>query len=592
MSDRLGAWLLGRPNGYTTLRASLARGDLLNTLEDALYRGQIERRQFLRLALAAGASLATAQSIAQEGGDAAITQLYNARNLQPEYDYIVVGSGSGGSVVAGRLAAETDARVLVIEAGGTDQENPVLNPGLWLTNIRSERDWGHAAAPSPKVNNRSLILPMGKVVGGGSSVNASVWARGHKNDFDLWAAETGDPGWSYARVLEIYKRIEDWQGAPDPVRRGKGGRLWVAPAQNPNPIAQAMLAAAASMGIPKFDDQNGVMMEGAGGAAIANLRIRDGRRRNLPADYLYQALKRPDMTLLTGAEVQTLKMEGKRVKGVTFVRDGKVQTVRAARRVVLCAGAINTPKILMLSGIGDEAELKRHGIKVAVKLPGVGRNFQDHVLVASCIWEYNNPLPPANNAAEATFFWKSDASLPTPDLQPFQIEVPYASEVTGPQFKPPAGAWSIAPGLVRPKSRGRVTLASADPQDIAKVDGAFLSHPDDVKALLRGIEICREIGNSSQMKDFVKREVMPGKLSGEDMANFLRNAAGTYFHESCTCKMGRDEMSVVDGKLSVRGVEGLSIADASVMPQVSTGNTMAPTVIIGERMADVLMKRV
>ena len=466
----------------------------------------------------------------------------------------------------------------------------MLNPGLWPTNIRSERDWGHSAAPGAAVNNRALILPMGKVVGGGSSVNVMVWSRGHKNDFDAWAAETGDAGWSYARVLEIYKRIEDWQGTPDPARRGKGGRLWVTPPQNPNPIAPAMLDAAASVGIPKFADQNGAMMEGAGGAALANLRIRDGRRRNIPSDYLYQALKRRNITLLTGAEVQSLQMDGNRVKGVSFVRNGQVHTVAAARRVVLSAGAINTPKILMLSGIGDEAELKRHGIKTVAKLPGVGRNFQDHVLVAGCVWEYNKALPPANSAAEATFFWKSDASLPGPDLQPFQIEVPYASEVTGPQFNAPAGCWSIAPGLVRPKSRGRVSLASSNPSAMAQIDGAFLSHPDDVKALLRGIELCREIGNSAAMKEFVKREVMPGPLPRQDMTSFLRNAAGTYFHQSCTCKMGRDDMAVVDGRLSVRGVEGLSIADASVMPTVSTGNTMAPTVIIGERMADILLK--
>ena len=566
----------------------LSRGDLLNDLEGALYRGQLDRRQFLRLALASGVSLATAQSMAQDGGEAAITQLYNARNLQAEYDYIVIGSGSGGSVVAGRLAAETDARILVLEAGGTDQVPAVINPGMWPSNIRSERDWGHSSSPSPAVNNRSLILPMGKVVGGGSSVNATVWARGHKNDYEFWAAETGDSGWSYARVLDIYRRIEDWQGVPDASRRGKGGRLWIEPARNPNPVAHAMLDGAASVGIPKFPDQNGALMEGAGGVAIANLRIRNGRRRNLPSDYLYQALKRPNLTLMTGAEVQSLVLDGSRVKGVVFTKDGVVRRVSVARRVVLCAGAINTPKILMLSGIGDEAELNRHDIKVAVKSPGVGRNFQDHVLVAGCIWEYKTPLPPANNAAEATFFWKSDASLDTPDLQPFQIEVPYASEITGPQFNPPAGAWSIGPGLVRPKSRGRVTLASSTPSDMAKVDGAFLSHAEDVKALLRGIELCREIGNSAAMKDFVKREVMPGRLSEEELKNFLRNAAGTYFHESCTCKMGRDEMSVVDGSLSVRGVEGLSIADASVMPRVSTGNTMAPTVIIGERMADIL----
>ncbi|MFW7348415.1 MAG: GMC family oxidoreductase [Pigmentiphaga sp.] len=568
---------------------ALAQGDRINTLEAALYHGQLGRRHFLQLAMASGMGLSAASAVAQQGTEAAAQQQANARQLQPEYDIIVIGSGSGGAVVAGRLATESNARVLLLEAGGTDQVPAVLEPAQWPTNIASERDWGYKATPSPSVNQRALLLPMGKVLGGGSSINATVWARGHRSDFDFWAAETGDDAWRYERVLDIYRRIEDWQGVPDAARRGKGGRLWVEPARNPNPVAPAMVAAAASLGIPRFEDQNGAMMEGDGGVAIANLRIRDGRRRNLPMDYLYPAMARPNLTLLLDAEVQQLVLEGNRVKGVRFVREGRVHTVRAAQRVVLCAGAINTPKILMLSGIGDEAELKRHGIPVAAKLPGVGQNFQDHVLVAGCVWEYKTPLPPANNLAEATFFWKSDSSLPSPDLQPFQIEVPYASEVTGAQYKPPAGAWSIAPGLVRPKSRGRVTLASANPADKAVVDGGFLRHPDDVKALLRGIELCREIGNSAAMKDFVKREVMPGPRSPRDMADFLRNAAGTYFHESCTCRMGRDEMAVVDGRLSVRGVEGLSIADASVMPNVSTGNTMAPTVIIGERMADLLI---
>ncbi len=491
-------------------------------------------------------------------------------------------------MVAGRLA-ETGAEVLILEAGGSDQLDAVQVPAMWPTNIRSERDWGHSADPSDHVNGRSLILPMGKTVGGGSSINATVWARGHKGDFDLWAAETGDDAWSYENVLKIYRRIENWQGKKDPARRGEGGRLWIEPAKDPIAIAPAMLKAAESLGIPAFEDMNGEMMEGNGGAAIANLRIKDGRRRNLPSDYLYGVLAKPNVTLLTGAEVTTLVMEGTTAKGVNFVKDGQAQSVLAEKRVVLSAGAINTPKMLMLSGIGDPEELSRHGINTVVASKGVGRNFQDHVLVAGCIWEYKEPIAPKNNLAEATFFWKSDSSLDRPDLQPFQIEVPYASEVTGTQFDVVPGAWSIAPGLVKPKSRGRVTLASADPKDMARVDGAFLSHPDDVKALLVGIELCREMGNSAAMADFVKREIMPGKKDKAQMTDFLKNAAGTYFHESCTCKMGTDEMSVVDGSLSVRGVEGLTIADASVMPQVSTGNTMAPTVIIGERAADVLI---
>lgn len=563
--------------------------DLLNSLESGLYRGLIGRRAFIKMALAAGLTPYAARAMAQAGTDAAVNQLYNNKNLKKAYDFIVVGCGSGGSVVAGRLAAETNADILVIEAGGSDQVENVQVPAMWPTNIRSERDWGYTAEPRADVNGRALILPMGKAVGGGSSINATVWARGHKNDFDFWAAEAGDDAWNYQNVLKIYRRIEDWQGAADPARRGKGGRLWVTPAQNPNPIAPAMVQAAASVGIPAFEDQNGAMMESAGGVAIANLRIKDGRRRNLPSDYLYGVLAKPNITLLTATEVTSLAIKGSKVTGVNLVKDGAALTVTAAKQVILCAGAFNSPKILMLSGIGDPQELGRHGLKTTVALPGVGRNFQDHVLVAGCIWEYNKPLPPANNLAEATFFWKSDSALDTPDLQPFQIEVPYASEVTSKQFEMVPGAWSIAPGLVRPKSRGRVTLASANPSEKVKIDGAFLSHPDDVTALLRGIELCREIGAAPALKEFVKREIMPGKVDKAAMTDFLRNAAGTYFHESCTCKMGRDDMAVVDARLRVHGVEGLSIADASIMPRVSTGNTMAPTVIIGERMADILL---
>ena len=573
----------------STESAPLQRGDLINRLGDAVYRGRIGRRAFIKMALAAGMAPYAVEAMAQAGTEAAANQLYNNKNLKKAYDFVIIGCGSGGSVVAGRLAAESNADILVLEAGGSDQVENVQVPAMWPTNIRSERDWGDTADPSPNVNGRALILPMGKVVGGGSSVNATVWSRGHKNDFDFWASEAGDDAWNYQNVLKIYRRIENWQGAPDAERRGKGGRLWIAPAQSPNPIAPAMLQAAASIGIPAFEDQNGAMMEGAGGVAIANLRIKDGRRLNLPSDYLYGVLARPNVTLLAGAQVTTLAMNGSKITGVNFIKDGAVQTVSAAKQVILCAGAINSPKILMLSGIGDPTELSKHDLKTAVALPGVGRNFQDHVLVAGCIWEYSNPLPPANNLAEATFFWKSNSALDTPDLQPFQIEVPYASEVTGKQYNVVPGAWTIAPGLVRPKSRGRVTLASANPADKPRIYGGFLTHADDVTALLRGIELCREIGGAPAMKEFVKREIMPGKLDQSAMTDFLRNAAGTYFHQSCTCKMGRDEMSVVDGKLRVRGVEGLSIADASIMPRVSTGNTMAPTVVIGERMADIAL---
>lgn len=567
----------------------MARGEWINAAEGALYRGRLNRRNFIKIALAAGVAMPAAQAMAQDGEAAAINQLYNSKNLQKSYDYIVVGSGSGGAVVAGRLAMETDAQVLLLEAGGTDQVDSVQVPGLWPTNIRSERDWGHVADAADTVNGRALIMPMGKVIGGGSSVNVQVWARGHKNDYDFWAKQAGDDAWNYESVLGIFRRIEDWQGAPDAHRRGKGGRLWITTPDNPNPIAPAMLEACGTVGIPTFEDQNAKMMESDGGAALANVRIKDGRRVSLANDYIYPAMARPNLTVLTGAEVTRLVMDGTQVTGVAFVKDGDMHEIDAAKRVVLSAGAINTPKILMLSGIGNTAELSQHGIETRVNLPGVGANFQDHVLLAGCIWEYNQPLAPQNNLAEATFFWKSDSSLDTPDLQPFQIEVPYANEVTGPQYTPPAGAWTISPGLVRPKSRGRVYLNSAHPADMMRIDAAHLRHPDDLKAIMTGIELCREIGNSDVMKPYVKREVMPGPLDPAGLADFARNAATTYFHQSGTCAMGQDDMAVVDHTLSVFGVEGLSIADASIMPRVVTSNTMAATVVIGERMADILL---
>lgn len=567
----------------------LAKGDYLNTLEAGLVHGRISRRRFIQLALAAGASLSGVQAAAQSLGDAAITQRYNARQLQKSYDYIVVGSGSGGAVVAGRLAAETDANVLVIEAGDTDQIDAVLNPLMWGSNIRSERDWGYSAEPSNHVNDRSLILPMGKVVGGGSSINVMIWARGHKNDFDFWASETGDDSWNYDNVLDIYRRIEDWQGEPDATRRGTGGRVYVEQVQGANPIAPAFVEGCGTVGIPAYADMNGEMMEGEGGAALANVRIRDGRRLNIPSSYLWETLKQPNITLLTGATVHKLTMEGTTVTGVTFEKDGEVHTVGASQRVVLSAGAINTPKILNLSGIGRAQDLQALGIDVKHDLQGVGQNFQDHILAAGCVWAYKTPLPPANSAAEATFFWKSDSALDTPDLQPFQIEVPFASEVHGSAYEVPAGSWSIAPGLVRPESRGSVRLTGNDPSATMSIDGGFLSEGSDLKALLHCIELCREIGNSGPLAEFSSHEIMPGKMNEKDLTEFARNASGTYFHQSCTCKMGKDDMSVVDGNLSVYGVENLSIADASVMPRVSTGNTMASTVVIGERMADILI---
>jgi choline dehydrogenase len=255
--------------------------------------------------------------------------------------------------------------------------------------------------------------------------------------------------------------------------------------------------------------------------------------------------------------------------------------------VVLSLGAIHTPKVLMQSGIGDQAELRRLGIPVVQHLPGVGQNFQDHVAF-DCVWEYREVLPPRNTLSEATFFWKSDSGLDSPDLQACQAEVPKSSAENAARFNLPAAGWTLFGGVVRPKSRGHLRLTGPNPLDHIQIEANTLSHPDDLKAAIACVELCREIGNSAALRPFTKREVMPGNLNGAALDNFVRDAASSYCHETCTAKMGQDAMSVVDGKLKVYGIENLRIADGSIMPRVTIGNTMAPCVIIGERAAEVL----
>ena len=562
---------------------------LLERLERALIAGRMSRRSFMRAATAAGFSTIGLSALADELDAIRANQNERSAKVQAAYDYVVVGTGSAACAMVGRLATRKDATILMIEAGDWDTAPSVMDPSVWFTNLGSERDWKDVALAAPSTNNRAIPEHMGRVVGGGSSINATIWARPFKADLDFWAEASGDRAWGYESGLEIYRRMENWQGAPDARYRGKNGPVWCQPANNPHPVAPAMLAACRSLGYNVFDDQNGAREEGGTGFALMNQIIRDGRRQSMARSYLYPILSRPNVTVMVNTHVDRLTFSGTRATGVQISGAKGSKVINANTEVIVSSGGINTPKLLMLSGIGDDAQLRQHGIKTLVNAKEVGRNFQDHILHGGCIWEPKEHIPHRNSAANAAGFLKSQASLASPDVNLVQIELPYASDVVGKEYSPPGTSWALCAGLVAPKSRGEIRLSSANPADRPIVDARFMSHPDDVKALAFGIEVAREIGNSAAMKDFVKREVAPGKtLTGKAMEDFVRNGATTYFHQAGTCRMGKDAEAVVDSNLRVNGVQGLRIADSSIMPRIAGVATMATCALIGERMADIL----
>jgi choline dehydrogenase len=496
--------------------------------------------------------------------------------LKSNYDFIVCGSGSSGSVVAGRLAENPNLHVLLLEAGGHD-ELPSITDGLqWASNIRTERDWNFQTRPNPYLNGRIDSIAAGKVLGGGSSINALAWARGHKSDY--FAEQAGDPTWNWESVMNLYRELEDWHGAPDPDYRGTGGLLYVKQEFGKGPIVPAMFEGTRSVGIPTFDSINGRMMEGPGGCSPTEFRMRDRQRLSVFRSYTFPYMDRPNLTVLSSAFVTRLIFTGKRVSAVEFVYQDKIYRVGVGLEVVLSLGAINTPKVLMQSGVGDETELRRFGIPVVEHLRGVGQNFQDHVALPPILWECNGDEP------ESVFhwFWKVDSD--TPNLQTTQGPLGLSGlRRVNPNL--PVSGWFMLPAVIRTKSQGRVRLTGSDPLDPPDIDANLLANPDDVKALAAAVELCREIGNSAALRPFLKQEIFPGKIESSAMETFLRDNAMSWWHQSGTAKMGQDRLSVVDSKLKVFGIKNLRIADASIMPRVVSGNTMAPCVIIGEHAA-------
>ena len=506
------------------------------------------------------------------------------------YDYIVVGGGAAGSVLAGELS-KTGVDVLLIESGGADSAPTISNPSIWFYNVGGPLDWSLPIAPVPQLNNRKFNMALGHVLGGGSSVNAMVWSRGMDRDYDRWE-RSGASGWAFKDVLPTFKAQEDWEGGANEWR-GVGGPVHVRRPGKPHPTAPAFLEAARQMGFDLLDDVNGPLRAGAG---YINMNIAaDGTRVSAARAFLHPNLNRPNLTLLLETNVTKVVFEGDRAVGVEIVTGDDVRIVRATREVILSAGTIHSAKLLMLSGIGNAEELKKLGISAVANLRGVGQNLQDHVLVSGVVYKYKGKMPdrPADSdAVEAEVFLPSGLSDHPVDLCLVLEQLPIATPETAARYgTPPQEGFTIAPALVQPTSRGRVRLTSGNWRDAPSIECNLLGTDHDLKGIVRAIEAARELGRQSALDTVREAEAIPGPsaASRQDLVEFARTAAGSFGHPVGTAKIGTDADAVVDSNLRVRNVRGLRVADASVMPSIPAGATNAPSIMIGGRAAVMIM---
>jgi choline dehydrogenase len=496
-------------------------------------------------------------------------------------DYVIVGAGSAGCALAARLTEDPDVHVTVLEAGGPDTAEAISIPAAWPTLWGTEVDWAYETTPQPGSSGQVHQWPRGRVLGGCSSLNGLVYIRANPQDWDVWAFD-GCTGWDHESLLPVMKRMEDVPDG-DPAYRGRGGPIEPRPAATPNPISTAFVEAARERGYPVTDDFNGKRFEGAG---FHDLIIKDGRRTSAAVTYLHPASGRPNLDIVTGAHVARVLTAGARCTGVEYVKDGTTNQVAVEREVILSAGAIDSPAILLRSGIGPAADLAELGVDTVADLPGVGQNLHDHLLMG-VLWEAKQPVPPPEyNLAESSMFLRSHPDRIAPDLHFMFIHVPFHL----PTFSAPEGSWTIAVGLIRPASRGSVKLRSTALDDKPLIDPAYLTQEADVEAMVRGTKLARELASASAFDPWRGPEALPGEAvqTDEQIEDFVRHAAGTYYHPVGTCRMGVGPNAVVDPALRVRGVRGLRVADASVMPSIVSANTNTAAMIIGEKAAELV----
>jgi choline dehydrogenase len=517
------------------------------------------------------------------------------------YDYVIVGAGSAGCVLAARLTEDAHTRVLLLEAGGEDAAKEVHIPAAFSKLYKTAVDWNYSTEPEPFLRDRRLYWPRGKMLGGSSSMNAMIYMRGNPLDYDHWAA-LGNEGWSFADVLPYFKKSEMQQrGASE--YHGTSGPLCVSELRCVNELTRAFLAAAGELGMPANSDFNGARQDGAG---LYQVTQKNGRRHSAADAYLRPAMSRKNLTVITHAHASRVIFENQRAVGIEYVSDDAKHTACADREVILSGGSINSPQLLLLSGIGPSDEIERAGIRPIHDLPGVGKNLQDHPMV-SVGYLCTKPVamataesipnllryfiaktgPLVSNVAEAGIFHRTRAELQIPDLQLLFGPAYYVNHGLNPRKD---HCFGFGPTLVTPESHGSVSLKSANPLDPPSIRANYLSTDKDMRAIVEGVKLSRRLAHSRSFAAYRGEELHPGAgvQSDGEIAEFIRSEAQTLYHPVGTCKMGNDPMAVVNAQLRVRGVERLRVVDASVMPRIIAGNTNAPTIMIAEKAADMI----